>query len=448
MNVLIVNDNLMGESNAVGYSMKNMLLDMPDVTFLQYCVDYIPWHVKLTDVILCRKTDSLSFLLKAGMESLKKLPQKLKGSLKKKQQPAPAASAPTAPAKRVAVIRPSVLPTGAGHSNMGELLRGLFYLLPCHVSRENLRTIRAFAPDVIYTLAENIRVINHAIKLSKKLGIPIVYHGMDDWKETAYSGAWYLAPIRKILFARFHRMHRFSVENIAICEKMADYYSETYGVPYTYACNCITEYSDTPYQPAADRPMKLVFSGSLHLHRGEVLQEVAEVIEELNADGYSIEMEVLAPLGHLANYAAALHRYPHTKWTGYGYPQKNKMQKLGSADILLHAEASGAQDVQYARYSFSTKLPEYFAMGRCVLAYGPTELASIRYVQTQNCGYVAEDRQSLKNDLIRLYQNPAERTAFARTAAELGRTRFSREAIQKTIYDTLAKNAKNYGVKS
>ena len=36
MNVLIVNDNLIGEHNAVGYSMKNMLYGMQDVNYLHY----------------------------------------------------------------------------------------------------------------------------------------------------------------------------------------------------------------------------------------------------------------------------------------------------------------------------------------------------------------------------------------------------------------------------
>lgn len=432
MKVLIVNDNLIGEGNAVGYAMKNMLLDMPDTEFLQYCVDYRPKeHIKLTDAIFCKETDSLSFLIKAA--------------LAKKKQKAYHVSTPSGkPAEQPKiVVQPSALPTGAGQSSKGELLRGIFYVLPCRVSKENIEIVKEFAPDVIYTLAENIRVIKFAIKLSKKLGIPIVYHAMDDWKETAYSGARYLKPFRRILFKQFEKMHKYSVENIAICEKMAKYYSESYGIPYTYACNCIQEYNEEGYTPRTDS-MKLVFSGSLHLHRGEVLQEVAEVVEALNGEGYRIEMRVIAPVSHLARYRSAINQYPHVEWSGYGFPQKNKMEQLKQADVLLHAEARGESDVQYARYSFSTKLPEYFAIGRCVLAYGTKELASIAYVEEKSCGYVAENPAELKKQLISLYNNPAERAAFAERNFKLGKEHFSKESVQKTIYRTLRKSAEEY----
>lgn len=440
MNVLIVNDNLMGEHNAVGYSMKNMLYGMPDVNFLQYCVDYKPnYHAKMVDSIFCKKTDSLSFVLKELMAKFSQWKRKLKQMLKKKtiQTPAYRGDKPSFESQ----VSPMI--TADAYSAKGEFLRGVFYTLPCRVSSENLRKVREFKPDVIYTLAENIRVIKFAIKLSKKLGIPIVYHGMDDWKETAFTKAKYLKPFRSILYSQFEKLHKHSVENIAIGEKMAEYYSKTYGTPYTYACNCIQEYNDEPYVPNTDS-MTIVFSGGLHLHRGDVLQEVAGVIEELNGEGCHISMKILAPSNHLLGYKGAFEKFPHTECRAYGFPQTDKMEQLKAADVLLHAEASGSSDVQYAKYSFSTKLPEYFAIGRCVLAYGPKELGSIKYVEDHNCGYVAENIEALKTYLKKLYENPAELESFAESNVKLGRECFSREAVQETIYGALKRSAETY----
>ena len=295
--------------------------------------------------------------------------------------------------------------------------------------------IRAFQPDVIYTLAENLRVINQAIKLSKKFNIPIVYHGMDDWKSTAYVSAGWLAPARNLLEFRFRRLQHYSVKNLAICKKMADYYEAQYQIPFSYACNCILEYCDDGYRADNERPLKIVFSGSLHLHRGEVLQKIADIIESLNESGREIEMEVICPAVHLDFYPDVINKYKHTKWKSYSYPQTDKVKDLSSADILLLAESPREQEVKYAKYSFSTKVPEYLAIGRCILAYGSPEQASIQFIEDSGCGQAAYNLEELRETLIDLYDQPEKRALYAATGHKVGKESFSRKVIQKRIYD-------------
>ncbi len=418
MNVLIVNDNLIAENNAAGYSMKNMLFEMPDVEYLQYCVDLkSKRHPERVPTVFCEESDSLSFRLKKILDRRRAEKEKAGsgGDTEETRKPkTKLAQATDVSAKR-------------------ELLSGVFYSMPCRVSKQNLQTIRAFQPDVIYTLAENLRVINQSIKLAKTLKLPIVYHGMDDWKSTAYCSAKWVRPIQRLLEQRFRRMHRFSKQNLAICEKMAKHYEAQYGIPYSYACNCILEYLDDRYRPDPGKPMKIVFSGGLHLHRGEVLQEIAALLEELNRGGRSMEMEILCPAVQLDFYADAVDRYPHTVWRTYGYPQEDKIRDLSSADVLLLAESPREQEVRYAKYSFSTKVPEYLAIGRCVLAYGSSEQASIQFVADTGCGPVAHDMQTLREVLIDLCDHPEKRIAYAETAARVGKEQFSREEIQRRI---------------
>ena len=428
MNVLIVNDNLIGENNAVGYSMRNMLYQMPDVNYLQYCVDLrSKRHPEEVDTVFCAVSDSLSFRLKALLDS-----QKTQSSSATVSEHSDTQQKPKTKLAQATDVNPK-----------RELMSAVFYSLPCRVSKANLDAIRSFHPDLIYTLAENLRVINQAIKLSKKLNIPIVYHGMDDWKSTAYSTASWLRPAQRYLERRFDRMNRYSVHNLAICKKMAEHYEAEYRVPYSYACNCILEYCGDPYLHDPNRPMKIVFSGGLHLHRGEVLQEIAALVEELNAGGRAIEMEIICPNVHLDFYTDVVHQYPHTLWRTYTYPQKNKIDDFRAADVLLLAESPRLQEVRYARYSFSTKVPEYLAIGRCILAYGSPEQASIQFVRDAGCGPAAHDMQALRAIIIDLYDHPEKRVAFAERARRVGREQFNQQEIQRRIYGVFKSSAES-----
>lgn len=426
MNVLVVNNYLMGDTNPVGFTMKNMLYGMPNVRFLQYCIDYRDYrHEKMTDAIFSEVSDSLAY-------SMKRV-------LKKGKQ-----TAAVSTAEMIEEKKKEQLTTAGMVSARGQIARGIFYAMPCRVSRKNLEIIRKFQPDVIYTMAENIRVINQCIKLAKLFHIPIVFHCMDDWKATAYTGFFGAGILHRYLLWRFRRMHEFSVENIGICQKMADYYSETFGKPYSFAGNCVYDFNDEPYHSSSEKPLKLVYSGSLHYHRGDALVKISEMVESLNREGYPTELDVYAPEDHIFHFEEQVKAFAHASWMPYSYPQSKKMENFKKADLFLHVESDDPDDMKFITYSFSTKLPEYFAVGRGVVAYGPKELASISYVEDVNCGWQCDQISDLKNMIISLHGNPQEREEKAHNAQMLARKGFSQEVIQKRIYNVLKRSAEQW----
>ena len=441
MNVLIVNDNLVGEANAVGYCMKNMLYNMPNVQYLQYCVDLSSkGHPELLPTVYCNITDSLSFCLKELLYAkASKKPKQNKRHSEETMSFGENTEDKNTPTPK------TKLGQATDVSPKREFLSAVFYSMPCRVSKANQKVIKAFKPDVIYTLAENMRVINQAIKISKMFKIPIVYHGMDDWKSTAYVSAGWVKPMHRLLEYRFRRMHHFSVKNLAICEKMAKRYEADYRIPFSYASNCILEYGEEGYQFDSKRPVKIVFSGSLHLYRGEVLQEISELIDSLNESGRAFEMEIISPAVHLDFYADAVHKYSHTTWRTYEYPQTDKIKDLCAADILLLAESPREQEVKYARYSFSTKIPEYLAIGRCILAYGSNEQSSIQFIDDMGCGPAVHDMKELHDALVDLYDHPEKMMKYAETSFKVGKEQFSQCEIQRKIYDVLLMSSKETG---
>ncbi len=428
MNVLIVNNYTIGDCNPVGYTMKNMLLGMPDVNWLQYCVDYREKeHLKFTEVLFNDVNDSLSYKLKAknSDDSQPHTPVNQSGSTSKNVNP-----------------NPATLPAAVNFDKKGDILRAVFYSMPCKVSTKNLARIKEFNPDLIYTMGENIRVINQAVKLSKILNIPIVFHCMDDFKSTTYTSS----PVAKIfnrhLKARLKRLNRCSVYNLGICEKMAKYYSGTYKKPYSFASNCALQFNEEPYVPREDGITKIIFSGSLHFHRGETLGKVAEVIDRLNENGNKIELEIYAHPSHIAACSGFANKTVHTKWLPF-VPEEEKIKNLASADILLHVESFDEKDIEFMKYSFSTKLVEYFASARCVVGLGSKEISSIEFIDSHDCGMAAENFEELEKVLGELSKNPGKRIECGKASLAIAKEIFGKEATQKRIYDVFCEAVKN-----
>ncbi len=407
MKVLIVNTILMGDKSATGTTMKNMLYKMPDVEFRQYCIDYrIKDHAQLVDTIFMDIKDAYI--------------DKVIAKLKKKKN-----SVDNHPK--------AVISQAQNASGFGEFLHGMVDCWPAHISKENWKYIREFAPDLIYTMGGGIRVMNQAIKIARRLRRPIVFHCMDDWRSTMYTGSALSRPFNKVLNHQLKKIHKYCKYNLGIGKKMAEYYTSEYGVPYSYASNCVFEFNDIPYQSNNDDCIRIIFSGGLHFHRGETLLEVAALIEQLNLEGMAFELEVFAPPKQVQVYQERFQKFEHTKLFPY-VPQEEQAVNLKRADILLHVESFENTDIEYMKYSFSTKLVEYFAVGRAVIGLGSKELASIEYIAERECGWTADTIASLSKVLKTVYQKADMREQYSRNALNVAKGNHSQKAIQDRIY--------------
>jgi hypothetical protein len=88
------------------------------------------------------------------------------------------------------------------------------------------------------------------------------------------------------------------------------------------------------------------------------------------------------------------------------------------ANVLVHVESFDAASRAYTRLSLSTKLPQYFMAGRCVVTVGPAEGASIRYVQQANAGLVVTENSvdALRRCLRLVVCDESVRCAYGESA--------------------------------
>ena len=91
---------------------------------------------------------------------------------------------------------------------------------------------------------------------------------------------------------------------------------------------------------------------------------------------------------------------------------------ITNADLLVVPVNFDRRSVRYLRLSFPAKLPAYMASGTPILAYGPTEMAQIRYLAESDSAHVVteQSREALDAALRRLMSDESYRARIGRRA--------------------------------
>jgi len=98
-------------------------------------------------------------------------------------------------------------------------------------------------------------------------------------------------------------------------------------------------------------------------------------------------------------------------------------------DVLVHVESFFEEDSARTRLSISTKIPQYMASGKAILAYGPSDLTSLRYINRNRAGVVFTDEGNISGlagiawELVESRQLRESLGREGRTAAEVRHAR-------------------------
>jgi hypothetical protein len=112
-------------------------------------------------------------------------------------------------------------------------------------------------------------------------------------------------------------------------------------------------------------------------------------------------------------------------------PSQDVSAVQADADALVHVEAFDRSSRLSTRYSISTKIPEYMVAGRPILAYGPGEAASLKYVAESQCGIAVGERSgSALNRALVVLSSPTKRREMGRNGGDVAERRHGAAAQQ------------------
>lgn len=388
--VLYVGFILLGDPSATGHTLSNLFGHCEHVEVMQYCLDYAAdFHQTAYETIYLSSEKSRLYT------NLKKAYRRHTGQI----------NATSAGVSAVHAGQKSVV---------GELGKAILDVLPKRANQESLQRVDAFSPMLIYTLADNIATLKAAYWFSKRYDIPVVIHVMDDVESTLYGSFRFLAPFRKVYIAMLKRVYGRTVWNLAIGPKMAQEYERRHSIRFSYAMNTISALSVQP--SPRNQCKRLVFSGGLHGGRAESLYQIGRLIQEDKELSIKAHLYVYTSKGNIERYGRELSSVASV--LEYVAPER-MLDNLGKADVLVHVESFEQSEIDYFRYSMSTKIPEYLSVGRPIFCYGPEEIATVAYLAEKKAGMVVSQMQDVRDSLLRLVSDQNLRETLGQRAIQV-----------------------------
>lgn len=270
----------------------------------------------------------------------------------------------------------------------------------------NLRDfIESFSPDLIFTFVKSAPQYYLTIRyLRENFDIPLLSWIADD----EYTGL-----AQKKAHTEIENLKYILKESAVVwgCSKeICDYYNSL------FACEATPLYKGcdltTPVKEAVNDPIKMVYAGNLLYGRLDIVQQIADVLETY---GSKISFEIYSNTTLTAAERSWFDQKSRTKYMGRKDYEIIK-QQLSMADIVLHAESFDDAQILKTKYSFSTKIIDCLQSGSVLLAIGPKEIASIRYIQRIPGAYVISDIAKMREELIAVLNDSAN---FCRRANQM-----------------------------
>jgi glycosyltransferase involved in cell wall biosynthesis len=296
--------------------------------------------------------------------------------------------------------------------------------------------VRQFSPDVIYSPLGSIRVMKLLLAIAEISDRPIVPHFMDDWPLTMYSGSFLLGYPRRVLRRCLAHIFQRSPFGLCIGEEMAQEYQQRYGMTFGHVMNCVDEACFIEPKPRKSKRPSVSYIGRLHLDRWQPLVTIGRAAIEL---GY--EMRIFAPAEDLQTCAGHFRDIDDIKLGSL--PPAEVFGELQRADVLVHVESFDPAIIAYTRFSVSTKIPQYMAAGKPILAYGPEQLASMGVIRRANAGVVIgrDELEPVRTALTALLDDQSYGLRLAKNGYSYARTYYAKDAVQERFRALLAQAA-------
>lgn len=324
-------------------------------------------------------------------------------------------------------------------SNSGRLAREVVWAISPCPNVKLIEWLDETSPDVIFfTAGDSAFAYDIVNMIKRRYGADLVTFITDDYvlPRRRVSVAWWVR--RSLVLRKMRRAIAESRSLITISEKMRSEYARLFGRDSFVAFN-IPSHQSSGKEASSDKEyIELVYAGGLHFSRWKTLRRLAKVIEHYNANRTHGKPAYLKIYTNEVPEAKMRSRIEVSGAAGYrGSLTKEQLEAvLPDADILVHAESFDRSCIESTRLSVSTKISEYLALGRPILAVGPAEVASMEFLEDAACCVTSVGK--IEPMVHQLLEGETHREWYASKAEEKWRTVRAQysdaEALQKRLF--------------
>ena len=290
-------------------------------------------------------------------------------------------------------------------SDFSRLSRELMWKCKKWMSNELINWLNDFSPDIVFFCAGDTGFAYDIVSyVLDKTGAKLITYVTDDYvlPRRTTSILWRLR--RNIILKKMHRTISRSNLFITISEQMRKTYKELFEKDSIVALNMTESMKIENFtsQKQDSNIINLIYAGGLHFKRYETLSLLADAIYKYNknSSGKKAFLSIYST-GIISNKVLnSLNIQGASEFLG-GLDSNELKIKLNEADIPVHVESFDPRCIESTRLSISTKIPEYLSLGKPILAIGPEEVASMKFLT--NVAYCICDKNIIANEITKLF---------------------------------------------
>ena len=297
----------------------------------------------------------------------------------------------------------------------------------------NLEPIEHFKPNVILICPNSPAAMIVGYRLARKLRCPYIIYFMDDW---------IAKDQRHWLSSNVQHYAKQVLQNakgwLMISSQLEHDLKERYRI-IPKSSLIIHNPVDLSSLPPPDFSIhqgtfKVIYAGSIWSMHYDAVKAVTEAIFDLRREGYDIELVLHTP-------PVFWHQYQDF-WESHGVinggmiPYDDLHFHLQKGDLLLVASSFSPELAHVTRSSVQTKITDYMASGRPILACGPDYSACNQFLTTWQCGLVCNSCNS--SDILEVIKvamkNKIETQNLAKKAYYVAKASFDKDQVNKGLY--------------
>lgn len=179
------------------------------------------------------------------------------------------------------------------------------------------------------------------------------------------------------------------------------------------------------------KPINLLYTGKLNIGRDQTLVQIVEILEKNQYNPEELQIDVYTNSSLSPELKSRLER---SGFCNIHPPvlQTEVFELQRQADVLLFLESLSSKDLT-ARLSFSTKLTDYFAAGKCIWAVGNADLSPISYIQTEDAGFLSSDIEGIERTLDTMMNDVDLISLYSKKSYECGQKNHSYHKVVKCL---------------
>lgn len=281
---------------------------------------------------------------------------------------------------------------------------------------ENLnKWLDNFNPEIVFFVAGDSGFSYDVCKyISDKYATKLVVYITDDYILPRFEISPFFWLRRGYLLKKMKSAVNRSDLFITISEEMRKTYKDVFCKDSAIAINMSNSlYNDTKNTSRDKDLIVMVYTGGLHFHRDITLSLLAEAIRKynLNSNKRKAFLSIYSTATPSKRMFQKLNIDGASKFCG-GLDSDSVKDVLNNCDLPVHVESFSRKAIASTRLSVSTKISEYLSLGKCILAIGPEEIASMKYLA--DSAYCITDKSLIYRNLELLLNDEVLQNEYAK----------------------------------